>query len=343
MVPDLLHYWLSGERACERSNASTSGALDVDGRWARDLLQRLEVPTHMLIDPIAAGTSLGALRPALRQECGLGAVPVIVPATHDTACAIVAVPAGTARERGGHVYVSSGTWSLLGMELTQPNLSEEARQAGFTNESGAAGTFDFHTNIMGLWLVQECRRAWARRGTSDDWSYAELMARAAAMDSPGVLIDVDDPAFLHPDDMPAAILAGLTPEQRARVADPIALVRAILESLAVAYRVTVEQVERLTGTAVRAIHIVGGGSRNSLLCQLTADATGREVQAGPAEATAMGNVLIQAMGSGEIGDLAQARAVARASAQVERYEPRADGVWDERHAQLLALRAQAAG
>jgi rhamnulokinase len=341
MVPDLLHFWLCEQPACERSNASTSGALGVDGIWARDLLQRLDVPTHMLIDPVAAGTVLGRLRPGPRQDCGLGDIPIIAPATHDTACAVVAVPAEPARDGDGHAYISSGTWSLLGMELAEPNLSEAARQAGFTNEHGAAGTFDFHINIMGLWLVQECRRAWARQGIQGNWSYSELIAQAASIPSPDVMINVDDPAFLHPDDMPAAILASLEPAERARAADPVALVRAILECLALAYRVTVEQVEQLTGTTVRAVHIVGGGARNTLLCQLTADVTGREVLAGPVEATAMGNVLIQAMGSREIGGLVQARAVARASAQVERYEPRLNGAWDERHARLLAMRAKA--
>jgi rhamnulokinase len=343
MTPDLMHFWLTGERVVERSNASTSGALGVDGTWAVDLLQRLGIATQMLIAPSPAGTQVGILRESLRQECGLGAVPVITPATHDTACAVVAVPAAPASAGRGHVYLSSGTWSLLGVELQEPNLSEDARLAGFTNESGAAGTFRFLINIMGLWLLQECRRVWAGRTEAGAWSYEEMIARAAAADSPGVLINVDDPAFLHPEDMPAAILASLTPAERDRLAEPVALVRAILESLAVAYRVTIEEIERLTGIEVTTVHIVGGGSRNTLLCQLTADATGREVAAGPVEATALGNVLVQAMGAGEIAGLAQAREVVKASTAVQRYEPRAAGGadWPERHARLRALRAQA--
>jgi rhamnulokinase len=323
MMPDLLHFWLTGMRACERTNASTSGALGVDGLWARDVLERLDVPTHMLAEPVAAGTLLGSLRQGVRQETGLGQVPVIIPATHDTACAVVSVPAAPARPGHGHVYISCGTWSLLGMEIAAPNLSEGARLARFTNESGAAGTFRFHVNIMGLWLLQECRRAWLRRDPRGPWQYDELMARVSALPSPGVRIDVDHPSFLLPDEMPAAILASLSPEDRQRVADPICLARAIVESLAEAYRSRIAVVEELTGTHVETVHLVGGGSRNVLLCRLTADATGREVIAGPAEGTALGNVLVQAMGAGEVGSLAQAREVARASAEVRHYEPQA--------------------
>jgi rhamnulokinase len=227
------------------------------------------------------------------------------------------------------------------VQLDRPNLSEDARLAGFTNESGAAGTFRFLTNIMGLWLVQEARRAWVSQAGEDAWGYEDLMARAAALPSPDVLINVDDPAFLHPNDMPAAIKSTLSLHEAERVERPEAMVRAILESLALAYRVTIEEIERLTGREVLTIHIVGGGSRNSLLCQLTADATGREVVAGPSEATALGNVLIQAMGAGELAGMDEACAVARASAQVRRFEPSgARAGWSQRYAQLLEMRAR---
>jgi rhamnulokinase len=218
------------------------------------------------------------VRPAVREECGLGAVPVILPATHDTACAVVAVPTAPHPAGEGHAYISSGTWSLLGLELRHPILSEEARLAGFTNEGGAGGTYCFLTNIMGLWLVQECRRVWARLGLS--WSYEELTARAAAVPSPGVVLDVDDPAFLHPADMPAAINGQLTRTGQKAMHDPVELVRAIFEGLALKYRVALERAEQLSGTRVRVIHVVGGGARNELLCQLTADACGRSVAAG---------------------------------------------------------------
>jgi len=330
MIPDLLHYWLSGERATEYTNASTTGMLGVDGTWARDLLARLDAPAHPLLAPSQPGATLGPLRAAVRDDCGLGDAPVILPATHDTACAVVAVP--TTELSGGHAYISSGTWSLLGLELRRPILSEEARAAGFTNEGGVAGTYRFLTNIMGLWLVQECRGAWARAGA--EWSYEELTARAAAIPAPGVVLDVDDPAFLRPADMPAAIRARLAGAGEPAPDDPIALVRVILEGLALKYRVALRQAERLTSTQVNVIHVVGGGARNGLLCQLTADACGRPVVAGPVEATALGNILTQAMGRGEVRDLAEARAIVRASADAHAYEPRDGGYWDDLYGRL---------
>ena len=349
MMPDLLHYWLSGERATEYTNATSTGMLGVDGVWAEDMLTRLDIPRRMLLSPSPPGTTLGPLRKAVRAACGLGAVPVILPATHDTASAVAAVPVapvsttgdGNDHDHDGHAYISSGTWSLLGLELDHPILGEEARLAGFTNEGGVGGTYRFLTNIMGLWLVQECRRAWARAGHDRD--YAELTAGAAAAPSPGVVIDVDDPAFLHPDDMPAAIAGHL---RRARqdpgaVSDPIRLVRAILEGLALAYRAALERAERLAGVGVGMIHVVGGGARNAVLCQLTADACHRPVLAGPVEATALGNVLTQALGAGEIRDLAEAHDVARRSTHAALYEPRDACDWDEQAARLQALRPHA--
>jgi rhamnulokinase len=334
-IPDLMHYWLTGLVSTEYSNATTTGAFGVDGTWARDVLARLDAPSHMLLDPTPPGTCLGEVRPAVREECGLGAVPVILPATHDTACAVVAVPAAPHPAGEGHAYISSGTWSLLGLELRHPILSEEARLARFTNEGGAGGTYCFLTNIMGLWLVQECRRVWARLGMS--WSYEELTARAAAVPSPGVVLDVDDPAFLHPADMPAAINGQLARTGQRTVQDPVELVRAIFEGLALKYRVALERAEQLSGTRVRVIHVVGGGARNELLCQLTADACGRSVAAGPAEATALGNVLVQAMRRGEVRSLAEAHAIARSSAAVRVHEPHGSSEWHERHARLVSL------
>jgi rhamnulokinase len=335
-IPDLLHYWLTGLVSTEYTNATTTGAFGVDGTWARDLLARLDAPSHMLLDPTPPGTSLGEVRPAVREECGLGAVPVILPATHDTACAVVAVPTEPRPAGESHAYISSGTWSLLGLELGHPILSEEARLAGFTNEGGAAGTYCFLTNIMGLWLVQECRRVWARSGMS--WNYEELTARAAAVPSPGVVLDVDDPAFLHPADMPATINGQLARTGQKTMHDPVELVRAIFEGLALKYRVALDHAEQLSGVRVRVIHVVGGGARNELLCQLTADACGRPVAAGPAEATALGNVLVQAMGRGKVRSLAEAHAIARSSAEVRVHEPHGSSHWDELHARLVSPR-----
>ncbi len=347
MIPDLLHYWLTGVRATEYTNASSTGMLGVDGRWAADMLARLDVPARMLLAPSPPGTTLGPLRAEVRAECGLGAAPVILPATHDTACAVAAVPTTTATTaaggHGGHAYISSGTWSLLGLELDHPILNEEARLAGFTNEGGVGGTYRFLTNIMGLWLVQECRRAWARGG--DDRGYEDLTAGAAAVPSPGVVVDVDDPEFLHPDDMPAAIAAQLrrTGQDPGVGDNSIRLVRAILDGLALAYRMRLERAERLAGVHVGTIHVVGGGARNALLCQLTADACRRPVRAGPVEATALGNVLVQALGAGEIGDLAEVRDVARRTTSSTLYEPRDADRWDERASTLLSNREHRRG
>ncbi len=341
LVPDLLHYWLGGRPVCERTNASTSGILDVHRRWTLDLLQRLGLPTHMLHETVPPGTVLGRLGAGAQQSSGLGAIPVIAPATHDTACAVVASPVASRPTGHSPAYLSSGTWSLLGVELTQPNASEAARLAGFTNEGGAAGTYCFHTNIMGLWLLQETRRAWSVSASTAAQSYADLMEHAAEVASPGVVINVDDPAFLHPQNMVAAIMDSLAPDDRERLTTPVLLARAILESLALAYRLTLAQVERLIGSTTTVLHIVGGGSRNTLLCQFAADATGREVVAGPSEATALGNVMVQAMATGEIAGLAQARDVAAASAQVRHYEPHESSQWEEREARLLAMRRKA--
>lgn len=339
MIPDLMHFWLTGERAAEYTNATTSGALGVDGAWAAGILAQLDLPAHMLLTPTRPGTVLGPALPRVREACGLGSAPIIVPATHDTAAAVVAVPSGPRGDGRQHAYISSGTWSLVGLEQAQPILSEEARLAGFTNEGGVAGTYRFLTNIMGLWLVQECRRAWARRG--EEWSYDDLTARAAGIASPGVVVDVNAPSLLHPDDMPSAITAPLGAEERRRVEDPVALARAILEGLALAYRVALDRAERLAGVQVDRVHIVGGGCRNSLLCQLTADACRRPVLAGPVEATALGNVLIQAMGTGEVRNLAEARAIVRASTQIQLFEPGAGVDWEERQQRLTTRRTSA--
>jgi rhamnulokinase len=333
MIPDLLHYWLSGIQSTEYTNASTTGALGVDGRWTTDILERLAVPSGMLLNPAPPGTMLGTVSDEVRAETGLGPVPVLLPATHDTACAVAAVPATAGQ--GAHAYISSGTWSLLGLELDRPIIGESARQAGFTNEGGVGGTYRFLTNIMGLWIVQECRRAWSRAG--HDWSYDDLTMRAAACDSPGVVINVDDPAFLHPDDMPQALSAQLQHTGQAVPDEPAGLVRAVLDSLALKYRFALEQAEALSGRRVEVVHMVGGGSRNALLCQLAANMCARPVLAGPAEGTALGNILVQAMASGEVAGLAEAHVVARASTTILDYEPRHDAQQDEAFERLRGI------
>lgn len=339
MIPDIMHFWLTGERASEVTNASTTGMLGADGSWADDVIAAFDLPRRILHDPLEAGTLLGPLRRDIAAAVPGGALRVVVPATHDTACAVLAAPLHVARADEVCAFISSGTWSLLGLELTHPIRSEAARLAGFTNERGVAGSVRFLRNIMGLWLVQECRRAWRREG--DDLSYDELSARAAAVATPELIVDVDDPALLHPPDMPAAIRAQLARSgQRANI-DRVELTRAIFEGLALQYRRSIADAERLAGRRVGAIAIVGGGSRNTLLCALAADACGRVVYAGPAEASATGNLLVQAVADRALSGLAQIRELVKATSRPRMFEPRAGEPieWAARDAALTELRA----
>lgn len=337
MIPDIMHYWLCGLQTAEFTNASTTGALAVDGTWADDLLAPIGVPRGIFGDPAEPATVLGPLRPGLETSPRAADLRVVIPATHDTACAVLAAPLHVAAQGDVCAYISSGTWSLLGLELSAPILTEAARLAGFTNERGVAGSVRFLRNIMGLWLVQECRRAWRRAG--DDFSYDDLTARAATIASPDCLIDVDDPALLHPADMPAALEAQFARSGHTSPGDPAALTRAIFEGLALQYRRSIADAQRLAGVRVGALAIVGGGSRNDLLCQLAADACGRVVYAGPAEASATGNVLVQAVADRALSGLAQIRDFVRTTARPRAFEPRAGGIdWAARDAALSTLR-----
>ncbi len=322
MIPDLLHFWLCGTRSAERTNASTSGALDLDGTWALDLLQRVHVPTQLFLQPTPAGATLGVLRDDVRRECGVACIDVIAPATHDTASAIVAIPAAADPNAEPFAFISSGTWSLFGLELARPLATEDVRRAGFTNEAGFGGTTRFLTNIMGLWLLQECRRMWQLHGLS--LPYDAFLAKVAAQPSPGVVIDTEDPAFLRTDDMLAAIAAQLRRTGQRELHDAHDIARAIIEGLALRYRAALNDAERLAGIRVAAIHIVGGGARNELLCRLAANACARVVIAGPFEATAIGNLLVQLIACGELDGIAQAREVVRNSTKLRTYEPLPD-------------------
>jgi rhamnulokinase len=343
MIPDIMHYWLTGVRTSEFTNASTTGALGVDGCWADELLAAIDVPRRLFSEPVEPATILGPTRRDLDLGSRSRALRVVVPATHDTACAVLAAPLHFAPRGEVCAYISSGTWSLLGLELARPILSEAARFAGFTNERGVAGSVRFLRNIMGLWLVQECRRAWHRAG--DDFSYEALTARAAEVDSPELIIDVDDPDLLHPADMPAAIGAQLERGGQPVPTDPVGLTRAIFEGLALQYRHSIADAERLAGVRVGAIAIVGGGSRNELLCQLAADACERVVYAGPAEASATGNVLVQAVADRAVSGLTEIRAFVKTTARPRIFEPRREprGAaridWAARDMALSELRA----
>ncbi|MGD0475294.1 MAG: rhamnulokinase family protein [Candidatus Velthaea sp.] len=339
MIPDIMHYWLTGTQVAEFTNASTSGLLGVDGQWADELISAIDIPRRMFGELVEPGTILGPTRSALDFGPRTRALRVVVPATHDTACAVLAAPLHVTTGDDVCAYISSGTWSLLGLELTQPILTEDARLAGFTNERGVAGSVRFLRNIMGLWLIQECRRAWHRDG-GDDYSYDDLTARAATVESPGLIVDVDDPELLHPDDMPAAIAAQLARGRQRAERDPVALTRAIFEGLALQYRRSIADAERLAGVRVGAVAIIGGGSRNALLCQLAADACARVVYAGPAEASATGNVLVQGVADHALSDLAQIRDFVKTTARPRIFEPRSATTidWAARDAALSSLR-----
>jgi rhamnulokinase len=317
MIPDLLSYWLTGEAATEVTNASTTQLLDVRTRtWSTDLIRRAGIPTHLFGALRAPGDPAGRLR----TEVGAGAVPVTAVGSHDTASAVVAVPL----EKEHAAYISCGTWSLVGVELAAPVLTDASRLANFTNEAGVDGTVRYLRNVMGLWLLQESLRGWQ----------AELapLLRAAA-DAPGLaaVVDAADPAFLPPGDIPARIVAACRASGQQPPATPAEVVRCILDSLALAHRLTVRQAQQLSGHRVDVVHIVGGGAHNALLCQLTADACRLPVIAGPVEATAIGNALVQARTLGVIGeDLAAMRALVRRTQPLRRYGPTgSDTPWRE--------------
>ncbi len=324
LVPDLLAYWLTGARVAEVTNASTTGLLDATSRrWATALLDRLELPRDLLPGLVQPGEEIGRLTAEVRAETGLGRVPVIAVGSHDTASAVVGVPASSDR----FAYISCGTWSLVGVELEQPVLTEAGRTAGFTNELGVDGTVRYLHNVMGLWLLQESLRTWAAAGLPAD--LPELLAAAARVPAFTAVVDADDPRFLPPGDMPARIAqacaaTGQTPPQ-----SQAETVRCIVDSLALSYRRTLRKAVELSGRDVDVVHLVGGGARNALLCQLTADACGRSVLAGPVEAAALGNALVQARALGALeGGLGELRGLLRTTLALREYRPsRPDTRW----------------
>lgn len=336
LIPDLLRYWLTGDRTAEYTNATTTQLFDhASGDWAWVIIRRLGIPERIFLPIVREGTIGAPLREDVRRGAGLKSpLDVVAVASHDTASAVVAVPA----RRGNFAYISSGTWSLVGVELPEPILTADAMEDNFTNEGGAFGTIRFLKNVMGLWLLQECRRTWRNEGR--DATYEELVAEARSASPFAFLVDPDDPVFLAPGDMPGRIVAYC---QRTGQGTPTGIpeiTRCILESLALKYRWVIERIVTHTGREVKVIHVVGGGSRSETLCQLTADATGRQIVAGPVEATAMGNILVQAVAHGHLGSLSDIREVVRASTDLIVYEPRhQSGEWDEAYGRLLRLMA----
>lgn len=326
LMGDLLAYLLCGKKACEYTNASTTQLLDPHTRtWNDDLIRRLGIPRDILLDPVPPGTNLGPILPEIAELTGISPIaPVIAPGTHDTASAVVAVPA--APGAGNWAYLSSGTWSLLGAELDEPCITDASMAQDFTNEGGVGGKIRFLKNIFGLWLVQECRRVWERQeGVKLD--YGAITDEAAASDPFRSIINLDDPRLFAPDDMPALIQeicresGQPVPETHGQI------VRCALESLALKYRQTLRALDDTLGRKTEVLHIIGGGTQNKLLNQMTADACGIPVVAGPVEATVLGNIGVQAMAVGALDSLETVRKVIGDSFALEHYEPRNTAEW----------------
>ncbi|MGE0607552.1 MAG: rhamnulokinase family protein [Pirellulales bacterium] len=337
MVPDLFHWLLTGVKANEFTNATTTQFLDPTRHcWSKPLLERFQLPTRFLGDIIEPGTKLGPLLPQVANETNLAGVQCVVPGTHDTASAVMAVPAASKPgERPDWCYISSGTWSLMGVESPTPIINSLCRQLNFTNEGGVGQTIRVLKNITGMWLLQECRRVWAAAGQEYTWDYLNRMSDEAP--PLAALINPDDTSFMAPADMPTAVR-----EYCARTSQPVpeeegAVIRVCLESLALKYRMVLGWLEQLIDGPIGTIHIVGGGAQNRRLCQAAADACNRRVVAGPVEATAIGNVMVQAIADGAIGSIAQAREIVRDSFSVETYTPRNTAAWDDAWARFVPL------
>jgi len=322
-IPDLFHYWLTGNAVCEFTNASTTQMVDPIKRcWAAGLMQTLELPAHLPAPIVEPGSILGPLMADIAGHTSLRGTPVIAPACHDTGSAVAAISA-----RDDTAFLSSGTWSLLGMELDSPVITPEALRCNFTNEGGVNGTTRLLKNIMGLWMLQACRHCWGAQGNSYD--YRELMELADRDEPFRHLVDPDDESFLRPPDMLAAIDNFCARTNQPVPKEPGAYVRTVLQSLGFKYRLVLRSLEQVSGKSIKQIRVIGGGSKNRLLNQLTADATGRRVLAGPAEATALGNVAIQILATGEAASLAEVRAIVERSFPTEIFDPVETDQWNQ--------------
>lgn len=331
-IPGLLSYFYTGVQSSDSTAASTSQLYDpTTGTWSDALLSAFGIPSDILPQIVDPGTVIGELLPAIGQETGAGSLKVVTPGGHDTACAVASVPAqGT-----DYIYISCGTWSLMGIETDSPVIDDLTADLNFTNEGGVCQTIRLLKNIAGLWPVQECRRAFEREGVPLD--YDEITRQASAAPALVSFIDPDDGAFLNPPDMPAAIqqfcrqTGQPVPQTRGEI------VRAALEGLALKYRYVADRLEAIAGRRLGTIHMVGGGIKNRLLCRMAADASGRRVVAGPSEATAIGNTLMQAMAMGEIGSLSELRAVVRNSFETEVFDPSDSAAWDDAYGRFVRM------
>lgn len=315
-IADLFNYWLSGSKTCEFSHVTTQQMFNPTlNDWDRELLAACGLPVEIFPPIVQPGTRIGEYE----------GIPVIAPACHDTGSAVVAVPTTTKN----YAYLSSGTWSLLGLEIPTPIINDAAYNANLTNEGGVYGTYRLLKNISGMWLAQQCRAAWAAAG--QQYEYGELVTLAQSAPPFQAFIDVDDPAFLAPPDMPAAIRAFCERSGQTAPESVGAVMRTVYESLALKYRYVLEMLIDVSGQQVDTLHIIGGGSQNALLCQMTADAIGRVVIAGPAEGTAIGNAVVQLITLGELRDIAQAREMLRRTMPTVTYEPRETAAWDAQY------------
>jgi rhamnulokinase len=319
-IPDLINYRLTGRMICEFTNATTTQCVDArTGSWATDLLADLDVPAWLFGEIVRPGTVIG---PVAESVALPGGTLVVAPACHDTGSAFASVESG-----GDTAFLSCGTWSLLGTEMPAAVITARSRDLNFTNEGGVDGTFRLLKNIGGLWLLQACRRAWSEQ--EQRWSYEDLVEAARdERQAFRVVLDPDHPAFLNPANMPAEIDAYCATTDQPSPEGVGGYTRAILESLALKYRLVLDALEEVSGRTFRTIRMVGGGSRNAMLAQFTANATARTVLAGPIEATALGNIAVQMVATGAVGSLAEARAIVDRSFPPDRYEPRSSAAWD---------------
>ena len=338
-MPDLFNFWLSGRKANEFTITTTTQCYDPRAQdWARGMLDKLGIPVHIFGEIVPPGTIIGPLHASVATETGCKAMPVVASAAHDTASAVAAVPSSG----DDFIYLSSGTWSLMGVQVNHPIITDKSLAYDFTNEGGVNDTYRFLKNIMGLWLAQECRREWSRAGETH--SYDELTRMAATASSsdlqkPGAfgLVSLSGSRFLAPGNMVSRIQSFCRETRQAVPETKGQIMRCILESLALEYRQVAEKLDDMVGHHLPVIHIVGGGSQNKLLNQFAADATGRTVIAGPVEATAIGNVLVQALALGHVATLSEARALVRRSFDVETFEPGDTAGWDQAYERYVAL------
>ena len=332
-IADLVSYYLCGRIFAEYSLASTSQFMDMrTSEWSQEVLGRLALPIDILPDIIEPGTVAGRLNTDLQKELCCGPVPVIAIGSHDTASAIAGVPAGS----NNWAYLSSGTWSLMGVEIPEAIVSDKTFEYEFTNEGGVENTIRLLKNIMGLWLMQECRRQWQKEGM--ELSYDELTAMAEKAEPFAGFLNVDDSTFLAPGNMPERINEYLARTGQNPTEDKGQMMRIILESLAIKYRRVMEAIEDVTGNTIEVLHIVGGGIKNELLCRFTANATGKKVITGPIEATASGNILMQAKATGQIETLDRARKIVRNSFELKEYQPQSTSLWQEKYNELKCLK-----